>query len=73
MFEQSFFDATGRASTIRFDLTSFSLASPSAVRGVTTWELNTVLTNPSLLSRTTFFRAGQQLFWTGSSFIPGAP
>jgi hypothetical protein len=77
-FERSFKEAVKRASSIRFDLTSFSDARFLANRtrgfaaedNVTNAELDWILTHPELLGKTTFVRGGEEVRWSGSGFVP---
>ncbi|WP_437776712.1 SpvB/TcaC N-terminal domain-containing protein [Sorangium sp. So ce1097] len=66
-FQRSFHQAARNADKIRFDVTSFSLSHPKP--GLTTWELETIVSNPSLLQKTMFVRNGQTVTWNGKDFV----
>ncbi len=66
-FRMSFNEASQNAGAIRFDVSSFDLAYPKP--GMTSWELNQVVNDPSLLGKTTFIKNGEQVLWDGSGFL----
>jgi hypothetical protein len=66
-FKQSFQEAAENAGAIRFDVSSFDLAYPKP--GITNFEFNHIISNSSLLQKTTFIQNGNQVFWNGTGFI----
>jgi RHS repeat-associated protein len=66
-FRMSFNEASQNAGAIRFDVSSFDVAYPKP--GMTSWELNQVVNNPSLLGKTTFIQNGQNVIWNGTGFV----
>jgi hypothetical protein len=66
-FRMSFNEASQNASAIQFDVSSFSptYANP----GMTSWEFNSVINNPSLLGKTTFIQNGSQVLLNGTTFV----
>jgi hypothetical protein len=66
-FWKSFTQAAENADAIRFELTSykFDWARP----GVTSRELSYILSNPSLLSKTSFIRNGSQVLYSDGRFF----
>lgn len=66
-FKQSFTEAAQNAGAIKFNVSSFN---PSYARpGITSFEFNHIISNPSLLRKTTFIKDGSSVFWNGTGFI----
>ena len=66
-FRMSFKEAVQNADSVRFDVSNFSLNYSKP--GMTNFELNHLLNNPSLLEKTTFFQNGKPVIWNGSKFV----
>jgi hypothetical protein len=66
-FRMSFNEASQNAGAIQFDVSSFSTT--YANPGMTSWEFNSVINNPSLLGKTTFIQNGGQVIWNGATFV----
>ena len=66
-FKSSFYDATKNAAGIRFEVSNFNPFFHKP--GMTSFEFNHILNNPTLLQKTTFIQNGNQVFWNGTSFI----
>jgi hypothetical protein len=66
-FKISFNEAAQNAGAIRFDVSSFDVAYPRP--GITSWELNQIVNNPSLLGKTTFIQNGDEVIWNGARFV----
>ena len=66
-FKTSFHEAAGNARSIIFDVTGFEVNYVKP--GVTSYEFNTVVNNPSLLEKTTFVRNGGSVHWNGTEFV----
>ena len=66
-FRMSFNEASQNAGAIRFDVSNFDLAYLKP--GMTSWELNQVVNNPSLLGKTTFIQNGGKVLWNGTGFV----
>jgi hypothetical protein len=62
MFKQ----AATNADAIRFDVSSFT---PGKINGYTQLEFETILADPSLSSKTTWWRGAQEMLWTGTEFV----
>lgn|GEM_PF-4970526 len=54
-------------SSIRFDVTNFNPLHHK--QGISYFEFNHILSNPALLQKTTFIRAGNVVIWNGTQFI----
>ncbi|VXB36351.1 RHS repeat-associated core domain-containing protein [Flavobacterium sp. 9AF] len=66
-FKQSFKDAVQNANKIKFNVTNFD---PNYIKpGITNFEFNYILSNPSLLQKTTFIQDGINVTWNGVKFI----
>lgn len=67
-FKKSFEQAARNADAISFDVSGFHPTQfPDSI---TTWEFNTIISNPSLLHKTTFIRNGSVVKWSGTEFVP---
>lgn len=66
-FMDYFHEAAKNAQAIRFDVTNFKPNYP--LPQITNYEFNTIIGNPSLLQKTTFYMGNQQVHWTGSGFV----
>jgi RHS repeat-associated protein len=66
-FKDAFKDAARNASAIKFNVSSFNPYHPKP--GLTNFEFDHIIGNPSLLQKTTFVKDGTQVFWNGTSFI----
>lgn len=66
-FMKAFQEAAGNAGSIRFDVSSFMVGYSNP--GITQRELDYILSNPSLLQKTTFIQNGQQVIWNGTGFV----
>lgn len=66
-FKESFVEAAKKADAINFNVTNFDpfFSNP----GITNFEFNHILKNPSLLQKTTFIKDGKIVFWNGKGFI----
>jgi RHS repeat-associated protein len=67
VFQTSFNQAAQNSSGILFDVSSFDPA--YAQPGLTSWEFNSIVSNPSLMGKTTFIQNGTQVFWNGTTFV----
>jgi hypothetical protein len=65
-FKQSFKEAAENASSIIFNVSSFNPSHPKP--GITSFEFNHIINNPTLLQKTTFIQNGNQVFWNGMGF-----
>lgn len=66
-FKSSFWEAAEKASGIRFEVTNFNPFYHKP--GITNFEFNHILNDPSLLQKTTFIQNGNQVIWNGTQFI----
>jgi hypothetical protein len=65
-FKQSFIEAANNSSSIKFSVSNFnpSYGSP----GITNFEFNHIISNPSLMQKTTFIKNGNTVLWNGTGF-----
>jgi hypothetical protein len=65
-FKESFIDAAGNASSIKFNVSNFNpfYAKPR----ITNFEFNHIISSPSLFQKTIFIQNGNNVFWNGTGF-----
>ncbi len=66
-FKESFKQAAQNADAIRFEVTNFAPFYHKP--GLTNYEFNHILANPSLMDKTTFIGDGNPVIWNGKEFI----
>jgi hypothetical protein len=67
-FRGTFREAAAKADQIVFDVTSFN--PKHATPGITNFEFDTIVGDPSLLKKTTFRADGNDVRWNGVGFDP---
>lgn len=65
-FKQSFQEAAENAGAIKFNVSSFDPFYHKP--GITNFEFNHIINDPSLLQKTTFTQNSNQVFWNGTQF-----
>ncbi|PQA89959.1 hypothetical protein SAMN05421796_11334 [Chryseobacterium piscicola] len=66
-FKSSFLEAANKANAIRFEVSSFNPFFHKP--GITNFEFNHIISNPSLLQKTTFIKNGSKVNWDGTQFL----